>query len=50
MLGVFPFGFVIEDQHWGLAGTLLAAYALIATASLLGALPLLLLERRRERC
>ena len=49
MLAVFPFGFVIEDQHWGLAGTMLAAYALIVAASFLGALVLLLLEHRRER-
>ena len=50
MLGVFPFGFVIEDQLWALAGTMLAAYALIAVATFLGTLALLLLERRRERC
>jgi hypothetical protein len=49
MLAVFPFGFVIEDQGWGLAGTMLAGFALIAAATTVAALTLLLLERCRER-
>jgi hypothetical protein len=49
MLAVFPFGFMIEDQGWGLAGTMLAGFALIAAATLLAALTLILLDRRRER-
>jgi hypothetical protein len=49
MLGMFPFGFVTESYHWGLTATMLAAYGLIAAASFLCALTLLLLERCGER-
>jgi hypothetical protein len=49
MLVVFVLGFVIEDQGWGLPGTMLAGFALIVAATLLAALTLILLERRRER-
>ncbi len=49
MLVVFLLGFVIEDQGWGLPGTMLAGFALIAAATFLAALTLILLDRRRER-
>lgn len=49
MLVVFFLGFAIEGQGWGLAGTMLAGFALIAASTIVAALTLLLLDRLRER-
>jgi hypothetical protein len=48
-LVVFVLGFVVEDQHWSFAGTMLVGFALIAATTVMAVLALLVLERRRER-
>jgi hypothetical protein len=49
MLLVFPLGFVIEGQGWGLAGTIVAGLALVVATTTVGSLTLLLHDRRRDR-